>query len=380
MGPYGGATSHSGGGAAAYPNRSGGSASNLNYPGAAGATAANRNNPSTLNNPAAAGAAAGNRNNQSTLNNPAAAGAAAANRSNQPSLNNPAAAGAAAANRSNQPTLNNPAAAGAAAANRYDANNSYLNHPAAVGAYAGANAANNRYGTYYAGDAALAAQRNTVVAGTAGYPNYNAGMYAGYPNAWPATNMTNPSLYANPGYGAVAGQTGMAPQPAPYDYGGNVVTQPNAVYVNGDNVGTPQQYASQASQIAATGNAPPDPNAQWQPLGVYAMAEGGQSSPSAVIQLAVNARGALRGNFHNTADNSIAPIAGAVDPKTQRAAWTVGGQQSPVFEAGIANLTQDQTTMLVHTADGQPQQLNLFRLQDPSAAGGPGNAPGPAPQ
>src|SRR5262249_28154925 len=160
-------------------------------------------------------------NNQPTLNNPAAAGAAAANRNNQPTLNNPAAAGAAAANRNNQPALNNPAAAGAAAANRYDANNSYLNHPAAAGAYAGANAANNRYGTYYAGEAALSAQRNAVVAGPS-YPAYNAGMYSGYPNAWQPTNMTNPSLYANPGYGAVAGQVGAGQQPAPYDYGSNV--------------------------------------------------------------------------------------------------------------------------------------------------------------
>jgi len=202
-------------------------------------------------------------------------------------------------------------------------------------------------------------------------------MYGGYANAWPPTNMTNPSLYANPGYGAVAGQLGMGQQPAPYDYGGNVVAQPNAVYVNGDNAGTPQQYAAQASQIAASGNAQPDPNAQWQPLGVFAMAEGGQTNSVAVVQLAVNPQGVLRGNFHNTSNDSVAPIAGAVDSKTQRAAWTVGGEKTPIFEAGIANLTRDQTTMLMHTADGQQQQFTLVRLPEQPQAGGPGNRPAP---
>jgi len=190
-------------------------------------------------------------------------------------------------------------------------------------------------------------------------------MYGGNPNAWNPTNMTNSSLYANPGYGAVAGQLGMGQQPATYDYGSNVVAQPNAVYVNGDNVGTPQQYAAQASQIAASGNAQPDPNTRWQPLGVFAMAEGGQTNPLGVVQLAVNPQGVLRGNFHNTTNNSIAPIAGAVDPKTERAAWTVGGEKTPIFEAGLANLTRDQTTMLVHTADGRQQQFTLIRLQQP---------------
>src|SRR6185437_17011893 len=66
------------------------------------------------------------------------------------------------------------------------------------------------YGTYYAPTTALAAQgtavRNTAVA----YPTYTPAMYGGYAGAWPAANMTNNSLYANPGYGALAGQLGMA--------------------------------------------------------------------------------------------------------------------------------------------------------------------------
>src|SRR5262249_46990876 len=155
------------------------------------------------------------------------------------------------------------------------------------------------------------------------YPNYGAAMYGSYPGAWPATNMTNPSVYANPGYGAVAGQLGMGQQPMPYDYGGNVVAQPGAVYVHGDNVGTPQQYASEAGQIATTGASQPDPGSQWLPLGVFAMVEPGQAQPTDIFQFVVNKQGQIRGNYHNVPSNEMTPLAGAVDRQSQRAAWTI---------------------------------------------------------
>src|SRR5262249_30492326 len=195
---------------------------------------------------------------------------------------------------------------------------------------------------------------------------------------WQPTNLTTNSLYATPGYGALAGQLGMAAQPAPYDYGGNVVAQPNAVYVNGDPAGTPQEYADQAGRIATAGGAQPDPNAQWQPLGVFAMVQDPQAQPSDLFQLAVNSQGVIGGNSHNVQTSEPPPLAGSVDRQSQRAAWTIGGDQKPVYEAGIANLTSDQTTMLVHTPDGQQRQFTLVRLPEPTQAVGPGSAPAPA--
>jgi hypothetical protein len=233
----------------------------------------------------------------------------------------------------------------------------------------GADYAARPYGTYYAGNTALVAQRNAVVAGAHAYPSYNPAMYAGYAGAWQPTNLMSPSLYANPGYGAVSGMMGMPAQPVPYDYGGNVVAQPNAVYVNGDPAGTPQQYAAQAGQIAAAGTAQPDPNDQWLPLGVFAMAEAGQTQPNDLFQLAINKQGVIRGNYHNVQTNETTPLAGSVDRNTQRAAWTIGGDKLPVYEAGIANLTTDQTTMLMHTPDGQQRQYTLVRLPEPEQGG-----------
>ena len=241
----------------------------------------------------------------------------------------------------------------------------------------GAYGAARPYGTYYAGDTALMAQRNAVVVGANAYPAYNPAMYAGYPGAWQPTNLTSPSLYANPGYGALANQIGMAAQPAPYDYGGNVVAQPDAVYVNGDPAGSPREYADEAGQIAAAGGAQSDPDARWQPLGVFAMSEADQAQPNDLFQLAVNSKGVIRGNYHDIQTNETTPLAGSVDPQSQRAAWTIGGDQTPIYEAGIANLTRDQTTMLVHTPDGQQRQFGLIRLPEPGP-GGPNDTTAPA--
>src|SRR5262249_8183986 len=96
------------------------------------------------------------------------------------------------------------------------------------------------------------------------------------------------------------------------------------------------------------------------------MVEGDETTSDDVFQLAVNAQGIIRGNYQNLASNETTQVAGSVDPKTQRTAWTIGGDKLPIYEAGLANLMKDQTTMIVHTPDGQQRQYTLIRLPDPS--------------
>ena len=84
-----------------------------------------------------------------------------------------------------------------------------------------------------------------------------------------------------------------------------------------------------------------------------------------VFQLAVNKDGVIRGNYYNAIADTTEPVYGSVDKKTQRAAWTVGERKTPVYEAGIANLTKDETTMLVHFAKDNSQQFTLVRIQQP---------------
>jgi hypothetical protein len=151
-----------------------------------------------------------------------------------------------------------------------------------------------------------------------------------------------------------------------YDYGSNVVVQPKGVYVNGDPARTPEQYADQANLIANAGrSAQPDPESKWLPLGVFALVEGNAASADNIFEVAVNLQGLTRGNHHNLKVNQVELITGSMDKTSQRAAWTIGNDQTPVYEAGIANLTKNSTPILVHLVGGAVHQVSLFRLPPP---------------
>lgn len=310
------------------------------------------------------GAASGGERRPGESTNTTRPGTANTARPGMPGSGNAAARPAGAASGSGyRPGVGAGAAAGAAYANN-------SRPSAAAGAAAGAAYANNNRpigGTYHVPAAALADQ-GAAVRSASTFPAYSPTGYGANASAWQPTNLANSSLYANPGYAGLAATLGLARQPMPFDYGGNVVAQSDSVYINGDNAGTPQQYADQASQLAAAGSSPPAPDSKWQPLGVFAMVEGDQTSSDDSFQLAVNQQGQIRGNYQNLKDGSVVALAGSVDPKTQRAAWTIGGDKMPTYEAGIANLTQDETTMLLHTGDGQPpRQFSLIRMRQPMA-------------
>jgi hypothetical protein len=98
-------------------------------------------------------------------------------------------------------------------------------------------------------------------------------------------------------------------------------------------------------------------------LGVFAVSEDDQQSANMVMQLAVDKQGIIRGNYTNTTTKDTQVIHGAVDKKTQRAAWTIGDNKSIVLDTGIYNLTKDETPVLVHEADGEPKQWLMVRMQ-----------------
>lgn len=173
-------------------------------------------------------------------------------------------------------------------------------------------------------------------------------------------------MYAKPTYGQLVAGLGSPTQPLMYDYGGNVVIQADSVYVNGVFVGAPQEYAGEASQIAAAGvAAQPPANTKWLPLGVFAIVEGTATTSDDVFLLAIDQQGIIRGNYHNLKSNQMTALSGSFDRKSQRAAWTIGDDKLPVYEAGIGNLTKDATSILVHLPDGTSHQMTLIRLAAP---------------
>ncbi len=145
-----------------------------------------------------------------------------------------------------------------------------------------------------------------------------------------------------------------------------MVYEGDSVYVNGDDVATQQQYAAQAAQIAAEAQAAPPPKAdEVMPLGVFGMVQGDQTAATQFVQLAVSKAGIISGEYYNATTDQTEKLAGAVDKKTQLAAWTVADRKTVVYEVGIANLTKEETTMLIHYGQDKTQQWTLVRIPEP---------------
>jgi hypothetical protein len=238
-------------------------------------------------------------------------------------------------------------------------------------------AATSSRGTYYRSAGAVKGQGAYVRAGVAVNGNSFSRAWVGrYPGTWFPGKWAAVTAWTAVAWGAVSSSCGYPEESTSYDYGSSVVYQDNAVYVNGDNVGTPEEYAQQATAIADAGKqakAPADD--EWMSLGVFAMVQGEETTSNNIFQLAVNKAGVIRGNYYNALTDTALPVVGAVDPKTQRAAWTVGDKKTPVYEAGIINLTKDDTTMMVHYGKEKSQQFTLFRIEKPEN----GTEPAPAP-
>ena len=167
-------------------------------------------------------------------------------------------------------------------------------------------------------------------------------------------------------WAAVSSYCGYPETPTFYEYGTTVVYQGDTVYIDGQPAYSAEQYAQWATEIANSGRAaqPPE-NEEWQPLGVFALVRGEEQTSDKIFQLAVNKDGVIRGNYYDAfADNTL-PVYGSVYSKTRRAAWSIGDKKDVVFEAGIANLTRDETPILVHYGTGNTQQFTLIRLQQP---------------
>jgi hypothetical protein len=86
-----------------------------------------------------------------------------------------------------------------------------------------------------------------------------------------------------------------------------------------------------------------------------------------LIQLAVSREGVISGTFYNEITDSVRPLLGSVDETSQRAAWRFADDEDSdiIMETGIYNLTQDESTALVHFGSGKVQTWLLVRLPQP---------------
>ncbi len=211
------------------------------------------------------------------------------------------------------------------------------------------------------------------------YNCFNPGWYNRHPGAWYAAGWAAGSLWNYCTWGSCIGYLGY-PTDTPavyYNYGDNVTYQDDNVYYGGQVYATQADYATQAAQIAAVGTqAKPAEDDKWQSLGVFAMTRGDETTSDNIFQLALNQNGIVRGNYYNAKLDTSTPVLGSLDKKTQRLAWYIQGKPENVCETGLYNLTQTETTMLVHLGKDRTEQYNLFRVQqNKQAAGTPAATP-----
>ncbi len=156
---------------------------------------------------------------------------------------------------------------------------------------------------------------------------------------------------------------------ATYDYGsgGNVYYEGDTVYADGEEIPA-EEYAAQAEEIVTTVPEVENPDEMdWLPLGVFALTRDSESDavPNMFIQLAISKEGIIAGTYQNKTTDQTQSVEGMVDQESQRAAWTIVGKNTPILETGISNLTQNETSVLVHFEDGQTQQWLMVRIEKP---------------
>lgn len=188
-----------------------------------------------------------------------------------------------------------------------------------------------------------------------------------YPG-WASLRITRPYRWAT--WGAITGWVGYGwSEPTSYSYGDSVYYQGDTVYQGEQPVASAEEYTQQAEAIAASAPESPPADAEWLPLGVFALTPDGQKSgpdPSLFLQLAISKQGIINGTLNNSATGQTQKIEGMADKESQRCAWTVAGKTRPVMEIGISGLTEDSAPALVHFEDGQTQQWLMVRLEEPA--------------
>jgi hypothetical protein len=199
---------------------------------------------------------------------------------------------------------------------------------------------------------ALVAQGALVRGNFGHYDCFHGDWWGRYPGAWRAAAwITAASVWRAATWSNCSTFCGYPAEPVYYDYGSNVVYEGDTFYINGDSVGTQEQYAQQAIGIADAGKqAAASKEEEWLSLGVFAMVQGERTDSN---------------DFYNALSDTTLPVNGAVDKKSQRASWTVGDRKELIYEAGFANLTKAETTLLVHFGNDRTQQWSLIRIDAP---------------
>jgi len=256
-----------------------------------------------------------------------------------------------------------------AAAGHYDAGRTTVNGTAVAGhAYGGYAYGTHAWSPTYCHAQAVAGRGWFGGSGIYGAAWCGAHPWAWAPAGWAAADWAG-AIWTAVAWNNAAAWIGAAPQYYAYNYGNDITYQDNNVYYGGQSAGSAQQYYQEAVDLAGAGAGAPPDDSQWLTLGVFGLMAEGKKTPDMIFQLAVNKQGVIRGNYLDQTTQTNLPVTGKVDKKTQRVAWSVGNGKGIVVETGLYNLTQDDSTALVHFGPDKAEQEVLVRMQQPDQQG-----------
>jgi len=189
-------------------------------------------------------------------------------------------------------------------------------------------------------------------------------MWAKHP-VWSWWQMTSPAGWAN--WSSVTGWCGYSnsyAEQVSYDY------NDNGVYANGQEVQVDDAYSKQARELAKTGadllqkriDAKDADKLEWLPLGVYSLSDTQEGDPTMFLQLAISKEGIVAGTFFNASTNDNLSVQGGADRESTRIGITIGDKDDVVVETGLYNLTEEQSSALIHFEGTTRQNWTLVKM------------------
>jgi len=129
-------------------------------------------------------------------------------------------------------------------------------------------------------------------------------------------------------------------------------------------VDSKELFIAQAARIANARYPTSSQQSDWMPLGMFTFASDNDSShaPGRYISLAISKGGAVSGAYFDVGNNTTLEIQGGIDPESQRIAWKFVGNDWPIMESGLYNLTKEESTLLIHTSSRTTETELLIRL------------------
>jgi hypothetical protein len=159
------------------------------------------------------------------------------------------------------------------------------------------------------------------------------------------------------------GYSGSYAQPVSYEY------TDSGVYANGQEVQVDDEYTQQARELAKAGadllkqkvDAQEADKIEWLPLGVFSLCDSKDGDPTMFLQLTISREGIVAGSYNNTQTNENLSVQGGADLESMRLAVTIGDNDDVVVETGLSNVTEEQSSVLIHFG-GTRQNWLLVRM------------------